>query len=220
VIVVSFVPTSSSQAARNANLVVRTSVGTQTVSLTGHDSIGTLSVAPLAQTCPGQAGCAAATTPPLVATPPNVSPTAVTGTITLTNTSTRCDAAGVCLTTGIPAGYPPASVDAGPIIPTSITLTPASGTGTWALGGTCAVGTAINPGITAIPANAANGTPASAYVPSGSCTVTAAYTPPATCTATATATCAGSAHITLMGYGTAASTNGAVTLLNRTVNAN
>jgi hypothetical protein len=175
----------------------------QTVSLTGHDSIATIAVAPATQT-----------TPPLTATPANTA--AVTGTITVTNTSTRCDAAGACLTTGIPAGYPASSVDAGPFIPTSITLTPLTGTGTWALAGTCAVGTAINPGIAAIPANAANGTPASAYVPSGNCTVTVTYTPPAGATGAALN---GTANVTMMGYGTAGATQPA-TIINRTISAN
>jgi hypothetical protein len=157
-----------------------------------------------------------------VATPPNTA--AVTGTITVTNTSTRCAAAtysaAVCPSTGIPAGYPTPSVDAGPFIPTAITLAPVTGAGTWALGGTCAVGTAINPGLAAIPANAANGTPASPYVPSGNCTVTLTYTPPAACTTTPTAAnCNGSARVTMMGYGTAGAAQPA-TILNRVVSAN
>jgi len=201
-----FNPTSSSQAARNANLVVTAGGLSQTVSLTGHDSIATTAVSPTA-----------GTTPPM--NPATASTVAITGTITVTNTSTRCDAAGACTTAGIPAGYPAPSVDAGPFIPTAITLAPLTGTGTWALGGTCAVGTAINPGIAAIPANAANGTPASAYVPSGNCTVTATYTPPATCTATTTATCAGTARVTMMGYGNAGAAQPA-TIINRVVNAN
>jgi hypothetical protein len=74
--------------------------------------------------------------------------------------------------------------------------------------------------MAAIPANAANGTPASAYVPSGNCTVTATYTPPvATCTATAPATCAGTARVTMAGYGTAGATQPA-TIINRVINAN
>src|SRR6202040_1391139 len=122
------------------------------------------------------------------------------------------------LPAGFPAGTPkPApSVDAGPIIPAAITLAPLSGTGTWALGGTCAVGTAINPGIAAIPANAANGTTASAYVPSGTCTVTATYTPPAGATGAALN---GTARVTVMGIGTAGTVQPA-TILNRTINAN
>jgi hypothetical protein len=210
-----FNPTSSSQAARNASLVITAGGLSQTVSLTGHDSIATVAVS--ATTVP-------AGTPALVATPPNT--VAVTGTITVTNTSTRCSAAGptACTTTGIPAGYPAPSVDAGPFIPTAITLTPTSGTGTWAIGGTCAVGTAINPGLAAIAAGPVDPTtgqpspPASNYVPSGNCTVTATYTPPTTC-ATATASCPGSATITVQGYGTAGATQPA-TILTRVINAN
>jgi hypothetical protein len=204
-----FNPTSGSQAARNASLVVTAGGVNQTVSLTGHDSIATVAVS--ATTVP-------AGTPALVATPPNTA--AVTGTITVTNTSTFCAAAGACLTP--PPQTPPVgapNVDAGPFLPTSITLTPTGGTGTWAVGGTCAVGTAINPGVAAIPANAANGTPASPYVPSGNCTVTATYTPPATCTATATGTCTGSATVTVQGYGTAGATQPA-TILTRAITAN
>src|SRR5207302_11270792 len=99
-----FIPTSSSQAARNANLVVNAGGLSQTVSLTGHDSIATIAVSPATQT-----------TPPMNPTP--ASTVAITGTITVTNTSTRCDAAtataAVCPRTGIPAGYPAVSVDAG-----------------------------------------------------------------------------------------------------------
>jgi hypothetical protein len=199
-----FNPTSSSQAARNASLVVTASGISQTVALTGHDSIATIAVSPAT----GTAG-----TPAMSATPANT--VAVTGTITVTNTSTRCDAATTagCSAAGIPAGYPPMSVDAGPYIPTAITLTPLTGTGTWAVGGTCAVGTAINPGLAAVPASAT--TPASAYVPSGTCTVTATYTPPTTC-ATTTTTCAGTANVTVTGYGTAS----AAPIINRTINAN
>jgi len=147
----------------------------------------------------------------LTANPANT--VAVTGTITVTNRSTRCAAAGACLTTGIPAGYPAPSLDAGPYIPTAITLTPLTGTGTWALGGTCAVGTAINPGQAAIPASAANGTPASPYVPSGSCTVTATYTPPAGATGGALN---GTARLTVSGVGTAST----APIINRVINAN
>src|SRR5207253_7632623 len=146
---------------------------------------------------------------------------AITGTITVTNTSTRCAAAGACLATGIPPGYPAPSVDAGPYIiagtatnPAGITLTPLTGTGTWALGGTCAVGTAINPGLAAIPANAADGTPASPYVPGGNCTVTATYTPPAGATGAALN---GTARVTMMGYGTAGAVQPA-TIINRVLN--
>jgi hypothetical protein len=229
VITVVFNPTSSSQAARNANLVVTAGGLSQTVALTGHDSIATVRVVPGTGTCPGATNAAGtacapatATTPPMVATPANT--VAVTGNIYVTNTSTRCDAAvysaAVCPRTGMPAAYPNPSVDAGPFIPTAITLTPVTGTGTWALGGTCAVGTAINPGLAAIPANAADGTPASPYVPSGNCTVTATYTPPAACTTTPTAAnCNGSARITMQGYGTAGAAQPA-TIINRVINAN
>src|SRR5437763_7111943 len=120
-IIVVFIPNSTNQAARNANLVVTAGGLTQTVSLTGHDSIAVTNVSPATQT-----------TPLLTANPAN--PAAVTGTITVTNRSPRCAAAGACLTTGIPAGYPAPNLDAGPYIPTAITLTPLSGTGTWALG--------------------------------------------------------------------------------------
>jgi hypothetical protein len=198
-----FNPTSGSQAARNANLVVTAGGLSQTVSLTGHDTIATIAVSPATQTTPAM-------------NPATASTVAITGTITVTNTSTRCDAAGACLTTGIPPGYPAPSVDAGPFIPTAITLTPLTGTGTWALAGTCAVGTAINPGLAAIPANAATGTPASAYVASGNCTVTLTYTPPAGATGTALN---GTARVTMMGYGTAGAAQPA-TIINRVVNAN
>jgi hypothetical protein len=207
VITVVFNPTSGSQAARNANLVVSAGGLSQTVLLTGHDSIATIAVSPATQT-----------TPLLTATPANT--VAVTGTITVTNTSTRCAAAtfstAVCPRTGMPASYPNPSVDAGPFIPTAITLQPLSGSGTWALGGTCAVGTAINPGLAAIPANAADGTSASPYVPSGNCTVTLTYTPPAGATGAALN---GTARVTMAGYGTAGATQPA-TIINRVVNAN
>ena len=196
VITVVFNPTSSSQAARNVNLVVTAGGLSQTVALTGHDTIATIAVSPATQTCPGAAGCAPGA-PAMVATPANVA--AVTGTITVTNTMILCFAAPC------PAG---SSVDAGPYIPTAITLTRLTGTGTWAVGGTCAVGTAINPGVVAVPP-----TPAA---PGGNCTVTAAYTPPTTCTATTTATCAGTARLTVNGIGTAS----AAAIINRVINAN
>src|SRR5205823_5874996 len=199
-IIVVFIPNSTNQAARNANLVVTAGGLSQTVSLTGHDSIAVVNVSPATQT-----------TPLLTANPANT--VAVTGTITVTNRSTRCAAAGACLTTGIPAGYPAPSIDAGPYIPTAITLTPLTGTGTWALGGTCAVGTAINPGQAAIPANPVDGTPASPYVPSGSCTVTATYTPPVGATGGALN---GTARVTVSGYGTAST----APIINRVINAN
>jgi hypothetical protein len=188
-----FNPTSGSQAARNASLVVTAGGNSQTVSLTGHDSIATVAVAPATQT-----------TPLMAANPANTA--AVTGTITLTNTST------LCVATPCPAGT---SVDAGPYIPTAITLTPLSGTGTWALGGTCAVGTAINSGIAAVPAGP--GTPpvppGSPAVAGGTCTVTATYTPPAGATGTALN---GTANVTVTGIGTAS----LAPIINRTINAN
>jgi hypothetical protein len=183
-----FNPTSSSQAARNAGLVVTAGGLSQTVLLTGHDTIATAT--------------ASAITPALTATPANT--VAVTGTITVTNTSV------LCLATPCPAG---SSVDAGPIIPSAITLTPLTGTGTFALGGTCAVGTAINPGIAAIPANPTDGTPASAAVPGGTCTITVTYTPPAGATGGALN---GSARLNVTGYGTA----NTGLIVNRVINAN
>jgi hypothetical protein len=221
-----FVPNGTSTGVRNANLVVSAGGLSQTVSLTGHDSLATTAASPATQTCPGAAGCAPGT-PAMVATPANVA--AVTGTITVFNTSTLCLAgtysAANCPATfansGLPAGtpYPTPSVDAGPFIPTAISVTALTGTGTWAFAGTCAVGTAINSGIAAVPANAVDGNPGSAQVPSGSCTVTATYTPPTTCTATATATCAGTARVTVMGYGTAGAAQPA-TIITRVINAN
>jgi len=160
------------------------------VLLTGHDTIATFAVSPATQTTPAM-------------NPTPASTVAITGTITVTNTATRCLAAPC------PAGT---SVDAGPIVPTAITLTPLTGTGTWAAGGTCAVGTAINPGIAAVPST----TPPSPAVPNGTCTVTATYTPPAGATGTALN---GTARVTLMGYGTAGAVQPA-TILNRVINAN
>jgi len=187
IITVVFNPTSTSQAARNANLVVTAGGLSQTVSLTGHDSIATIAVAPATQT-----------TPLMTANPANT--VAVTGTITVTNTATRCEAAPC------PAG---SSIDAGPYIPTAITLTPLTGTGTWALGGTCAVGTAINPGIAAVPST----TPPSPAVPSGTCTVTATYTPPVGATGAALN---GTARVTVTGVGTIST----AAIINRVINAN
>jgi len=226
VLTVVFNPISTSQAVRTGNLVVTAGGVNTTVALTGHDSIASVEVEPAAQTCPGQGVCAG--TPAMVATPPNVA--AVTGTITVANMAARCQAAAApCpanqtlppLPTPPPSGFTAvaASPDAGPFVPTSITLTPTGGTGTWAVGGTCAVGTAINPGLTAVPANAVDGTQASPATPYGTCTVTATYTPPATCTATATATCAGTANLNVQGYGNAGAAQPA-TIINRTINAN
>jgi hypothetical protein len=200
-ITVVFNPTSSSQAARNANLVVTAGGLSQTVSLTGHDSIAVIGTSPTTQT-----------TPLLTANPANTA--AVTGTITVANMSTQCVAAPCGAPPPPPPGFgagPAPSVDAGPIIPTAITLTRLTGTGTWALGGTCAVGTAINPGIAAVT----NTTPPSAAVPKGTCTITATYTPPAGATGGALN---GSARLIVTGYGTAAAA--ATPLINRVINGN
>jgi hypothetical protein len=186
-VTVVFIPNSTSQAARNANLVVTAGGLSQTVSLTGHDTIATIAVSPATQT-----------TPTMRPTP--ASTVAITGTITVTNTST------LCVATPCPAG---SSLDAGPYMPTAITLTPVSGTGTWAVGGTCAVGTAINPGVAAVPST----TPPSPAVPNGTCTVTATYTPPAGATGGALN---GSARLTVSGYGTAST----APIINRVINAN
>jgi hypothetical protein len=70
VINVVFNPTSTSQAQRNASLVVTVGGSTQTVALSGHDTIATISVSPI--------------TPALTTNPANA--TAKTGTITVTNT--------------------------------------------------------------------------------------------------------------------------------------
>jgi hypothetical protein len=177
VINVVFNPTSGSQAARNANLVVTANTGdSETVALTGHDTIATLSLTPL--------------TPALTTTPANA--TAKTGTITITNTLHLCVAAPC------PAG---SSIDAGPFVPTAITLSGATGTGTFALGGTCAVGTPL----AAVPPGAVS-----------NCTITITYTPLATATGTALN---GSVHLLVQGYGTAGATQPA-TIINTTYNAN
>ena len=171
VVNVVFNPTSTSQAARNATLSVNP-VGNgaaEFVSLTGHDTIATMSVSPL--------------TPALTTTP--ASTVAVTGTITVTNTAN-----------------PNTNLDAGPYLPTAITLTRLSGTGTFALGGTCAVGTAINPGGTLVPPAAGS-----------SCTITVTYTPPAGATGAALN---GRANLTVSGYGTAST----APLINLNFNAN
>ncbi|MGB7844899.1 MAG: hypothetical protein WBL63_04735, partial [Candidatus Acidiferrum sp.] len=134
---------SLTQGVRNATLNITTIGGaTQTVALTGHDTIATVSVSAL--------------TPPMNPTP--ASAVAITGTITLANT--------IALT----------NPNAGPFTPTAITITPVSGTGTWATGGTCAVGTPV--------------------APQTNCTVTVTYTPPATGTLT------GTARLTVSQYGT------------------
>jgi hypothetical protein len=163
-----FNPISTSQAQRNATLSVNP-VGNgaaELVSLTGHDSIATLTISPL--------------TPALTAG--GASNTVVkAGTITITNTAN-----------------PNTNVDAGPWIPNAITLTQLTGTGAFTLGGTCAVGTAVNPGGTLAPPAAGS-----------SCTITITYTPPATGSPNA------SAHLTVTGLGTAATTN-----INANYNAN
>jgi hypothetical protein len=70
VITVVFVPTGTSQAVRTGTLNVTAGGITQTVALTGHDTIATITVSPI--------------TPALTTTPANA--TAKTGTITITNT--------------------------------------------------------------------------------------------------------------------------------------
>jgi hypothetical protein len=163
-----FNPISTSQAQRNATLSVNP-VGNgaaEFVSLTGHDSVATITISPL--------------TPALTAGGAS-NTTVKTGTITITNTAN-----------------PNTNVDAGPWIPTAITLTQLSGTGAFTLGGTCAVGTAVNPGGTLVPPAAGS-----------SCTITITYTPPATGSPNA------SAHLTVTGLGTAATTN-----INANYNAN
>ena len=178
VVNVVFNPTSTSQAARNATLSATSVAGaTQTVSLTGHDSIATLRVS--------------AITPALTANPANTA--AVTGTITITNILNPCVAAPC------PAG---SSIDAGPWVPTVIRLSGAVGQGTFALGGTCAVGTAVNPGGTLVPPAAGS-----------SCTVTITYTPLAGATGAALN---GRIHLTVTGYGTAST----APVINANFNAN
>ncbi len=159
VINVVFNPTSTSQAVRTANLSVNVAGITQTVTLTGHDTIATVTVS--------------AITPLLTANPANI--VAVVGTITVTNTMN-----------------PSTNPDAGPYLPTAITLTPQTNTGTFALGGTCAVGTPINAGGTLVPP-----------VAGSSCTITITYTPPVGATGAALN---GSARLTVTGYGTASTT--------------
>jgi hypothetical protein len=122
-------------------------------------------------------------TPALTTSPANA--TAKTGTITVTNTTN-----------------PNTNADAGPYVPTAITLTPLTNTGTFALGGTCAVGTPINAGGTLVPP-----------VAGSSCTLTITYTPAAGATGAALN---GSAHLTVTGYGTAS----AAPIINTTYTAN
>jgi hypothetical protein len=169
VINVVFNPTSTSQAQRNANLAVTVGGITQTVALSGHDTIATITVSPI--------------TPALTTNPANA--TAKTGTITVTNTAN-----------------PNTNPDAGPYLPTAITLTPLTATGTFALGGSCAVGAPINAGGTLVPP-----------VAGSSCTITITYTPPAGATGAALN---GRVHLLVTGYGTA-STN---PIINTNYNAN
>jgi hypothetical protein len=142
---------------------------TQTVALSGHDTIATITVSPI--------------TPALTTNPANA--TAKTGTITVTNTTN-----------------PNTNPDAGPYLPTAITLTPLTATGTFALGGSCAVGTPINAGGTLVPP-----------VAGSSCTITITYTPPVGATG---ASLNGRANLLVTGYGTA-STN---PIINTNYNAN
>jgi hypothetical protein len=192
VVNVVFNPISTSHAVRNASLSVTGNGITQIVSLTGHDSFGTLWVSPpgTATPAPGANNVTVGgtqTIPVLFnATTPNTA--AVTATITLINTQNICFQAAQA---GCPAG---SNIDAGSIVPSAITLTKVgTAGGTFALGGTCAVGTAIVPG----------GAPAPG-APGSSCTITITYTPPAgvapatTCTGTA---CNGSARLRITGYG-------------------
>jgi hypothetical protein len=207
VINIEFRPTSTSHAVRNANLLVTAGGVTQAVALTGHDTFGTLYIAP-----PGGATPApGANNAPVTATqtipalnPATPSTVAVTATITLTDTQNPC------LATPCPAG---SNVDAGPVliapIPvagvnniTGLTLTPLTGTGTWALGGTCAAGTAINAGGTLTPPAAGS-----------SCTITLTYTPPLGATGAALH---GTARLTVTGYGLDPTT----TFINAVYNAN
>ncbi len=169
VINVVFNPVSTSQAQRNANLAVNFGGTTQTVALSGHDTIATITVS--------------AITPALTTNPANA--TAKTGTITVTNTAN-----------------PNTNPDAGPYLPTAITLTPLTATGTFALGGSCAVGAPINPGGTLAPPAAGS-----------SCTITITYTPPVGATGAALT---GRANLLVTGYGTA-STN---PIINTNFNAN
>jgi hypothetical protein len=202
VINVVFNPTSASHDLRAANLIVTAGGISQTVALTGHDTFGTLTVTPPGSTTPAAGANNApvtgtrTTTPTMTPTPASL--VAITGTITLTNTQ------NLCLLATCPGGSSP---DAGPILPTAITLTQLSGAGTFAVGGTCAVGTPINSGVVATPQVPA--------VPGGSCTITITYTPPVGATAT-TPGLAGSAHLTVTGYGLDPTT----TFINATYNAN
>jgi hypothetical protein len=83
-------------------------------------------------------------------------------------------------------------------------LTPLTATGTFALGGTCAVGTPIVGGVIGI------GAP---NVPPVPCTITVTYTPPVGATG---ASLNGSAQLLVTGYGTVST----APIINRTINAN
>jgi hypothetical protein len=122
-------------------------------------------------------------TPVLNPATPNT--VAVTGTITITNTMN-----------------PNTNADAGPYVPNTITLTPLTNTGTFALGGTCAVGTPINAGGTLVPP-----------VAGSSCTITITYTPPVGATGAALN---GTVHLTVAGYGTVST----APIINANYNAN
>jgi hypothetical protein len=133
VITVAFVPdaTGVTPGIKNANLVVTAGGVTQTVFLTGHDTVAALRVSPITPAL--NAGAA--------------STTAKTGTITITNTIIECiDPTAPTLG---PAGC---NANAGPWIPTGIAITqltptpvPAGTTPNFALGGTCAAGTPLAP---------------------------------------------------------------------------
>jgi len=155
VVNVVFVP-NATQGLRTATLTVTPiSLPAQTVSLVGRDTIATVTVS--------------AINPALTTTP--ASTVAHTGTITVTNTQIACFDP---LIPGTPAGC---NVNAGPYVPTAITPSAQVPSATaYTLGGTCAVGTPINPGT--------------------SCTITITYTPPTTGSVT------GSIHLTVTGYGT------------------
>jgi hypothetical protein len=168
VVNVVFNPISTSQAARNATLSVNP-VGNGSAELVALTGHDTIATLAISALTPALTAGGASNT------------TVKTGTITITNTAN-----------------PNTNLDAGPWIPTAITLTQLSGTGSFALGGTCAVGTAVNTGGTLVPPAAGS-----------SCTITITYTPPATGSPNA------SAHLTVTGLGTAAATN-----INANYNAN
>ena len=163
-----FNPTSTSQAQRNATLSVNP-VGNGSAVLVALTGHDSIATITISPLTPALNAGAASNT------------VAKTGTITITNTAN-----------------PNTNIDAGPWIPTAITLTQLTGTGTFALGGTCAVGTAVNPGGTLVPPAAGS-----------SCTITITYTPPATGSPNA------SAHLTVTSIGAAATLN-----INANYNAN